>query len=902
MKIPPADRSGQGFSINSLQGMVYCQKVTPLPLIQKWLSPLLPVAMAALCAPAIAESYQVAGATAVSVDSERGVQIYNFRLRDGTNLKISILDTSTARVQWDLPPITEQASEQLLNIEAFSSPVRVTISESNSHFTIETSSMGLMVSKTTPLQVSFRDQVTGEIVSQDEYTDYDRGYSPLVDASYKDLRFSGAPPSGFGVRCVRALSPNTAFFGLGDWAGPINRRGHLIQFWPDDAWGWSPNHSPKYTSFPIFYAVSPRHSAPPSVWALFFNNPSRTVFDMGKSEEKVISISAAAGPVDYFFFLSPQSSFQDILERITRLTGRPALLPKWAYGYQASRYSYTQSELSEVLSGFAHYNIPLSAAFLDIGYMNHAPNLGLVDYGGLDHWDIRQLSWGQSFPRPTEIISSLAERGIATVALVEPFLTPQDPLFREATAAGYFIQNQSGDIASTELWLSPEIAWIDFTNTAASSWWESKLSAFCRKYDIRGIWNDLNEIADHGGVPLDAPLAFSTLGTARSDPRRWHLRTKPLLSIHAAATSFRALTSAHPAERPYVLSRGGYPGIQRWSAGWSGDNQATDDHLPAAIRSSASVGISGWSNYGHDVGGFYGDPSLELLERWFEWSALAPSMRNHYSKWSSPREPMKFAEPARSRLIGSIRLRYFFLPHLYSLAFVAHETGWPILSPVVAAFPSDIRTFSESDNDFMLGTSMLVAPVVEANTTRRQVYFPSSGFVWRCFWTSRAYPAGTKWELSAPLGRPLIFLRPLAIVPLSPTALKENATSPSMEDLLPREIEIHIWSGVGRNEYLLYDDDGVSTLETEDASRSNIAIRVVSVASGSMEVEIRSQMSENKRLRLVFRSLPRASYKLTVNGDPAPVEHLHSPLDTVDISSDVTLGEQVSTFRLRATR
>jgi alpha-glucosidase len=817
-------------------------------------------------------------AVSMEAELENGYAVYKFATADGAELKITPYGSDMVRVQWHWTGVYEKDEPSVsLPPPPYRDMPRV-MGESPEEYRILTPGLIVKVSKKYPLRVDFYDRRTGEPVCLDSSIQYSPEYDARQDASYNNVRSSGKFPAGFKLRNKKKAPQGVGYFGLGDWAGPLNRRGHRVQFWPDDAWQWTPKHSPKYTSFPIFYAVHPRPAGSSHVYAIFFNNPSRTVFDMARSDPGIASFSAADGQIDYFFIMGRSGSFSDIMERLTALSGRSALLPKWAYGYHSSKFTYTQSEITRLMEEFSEHSLPMSAVFLDVDYMNH----GNQKAGSMKYWKVIQLTWAKQFPSPRRMISQLLRRGVRTVAMVEPFLDHRDPKFAEADRRGFFVKHIHGSTQMTRIWLGEKLAWLDFTNPEASSWWEGKVAKFCSDYGIRGIWNDLNETADLGQLRLDAVYHMGGRYPDLRDSRRWHLNVKATHSVYSTRASYRALQAAHPGERPYVLSRGGFPGIQKWAAGWSGDNLTNVKHLSCNIRAGTSVGICGFSNYGHDVGGFSGTPSPELMERWFEWASLSPSMRNHGSKSFARREPTVYEEPTRSRLSSSIRNRYYFLPHLYSLAYSSHATGRPINEPVVSVFPDDTGTFDQSENDFMVGSDVLVTPVVALGNSSRKVYFPSSGFVWHCFWDDTQYPAGRRREVPAPRGRLPVFVRPLGIVPVSPLSLRPaDPESPSVQDLHPQELELHVWPGVGKNEYLFYDDGGVIPLDKPDPLR--IVLRIAVMSDGKSTKVTASTVSGNPppsttpRLTVVFRAMDGPKASALVDGKRALVSPTRLP-------------------------
>jgi len=845
--------------------------------------------------PSARDAKTAGGARSMESFFADGRVFYSFQTEGGGELKITPYGRSVARIQWHWTHAYPKDEPALVSSPSDYPKDEAIMGESETHYRILTPEIKILVSKASPLRVDFYNRKTGKPVCLDAFTQYDKTYDPRQDRTYDKVRITGKLPEGFKVRNSKKVSGQTGFFGLGDWAGPINRRGHRVQMWNEDAWLWSALHSPKYTSFPIYYAVTPSPGpGPASVYAIFFNNPSRSVFDMAASRPDRVVFSAADGQIDYFFFLGAGTSFSDILDELTKLTGRPALLPKWAYGYHSSKFTYTQREIEKLPSAFSKIRCPLSGVFVDVEYMNKGPSSP-----GL--WRLEQLSWSKKyFPAPKRMISELLKRGIRTTAMVEPFLDKRDPLFKEASRNGYFVRHIHGDTQMTEIWCSPSAAWIDFTNPAAAQWWTSLLSDFCLEYGIRGIWNDLNETADTGQIRLDGIYDMSRRWPDRFDSRRWHINVKSTHCIYSTKVSYDALRRAFPLERPFVLSRGGFPGVQRWAAGWSGDNNSDQSHLGSNIRAGTSIGISGFSNYGSDVGGFSGNPSPHILQRWYEWSALSPFMRSHYSKDFPPREPPVFPARWSQLLVSAIKKRYYFLPHLYSTAYSATKTGVPMSAPVVAFFPDDPSTFSRSEFDFMVGPDLLVSPVVNPEDNTKEVYLPGSRSTsWYSFWTNREYKAGSGYMVEAPLSRPPIFVRELGIVALNPKILSDSLDAPSDEDLDFSELEIHIWPGRGENRYILYDDDGLTPLDQISGKRVKLEIRT---QSDGKHLSVFANLLDGppligKRFTVVFRALPPANYRVTQSDLPVEFSQRRNPGSTlVDIR--VPLSEPGSGFRI----
>ena len=214
---------------------------------------------------------------------------------------------------------------------------------------------------------------------------------------------------------------------------------------------------------------------------------------------------------------------------------------------------------------------------------------------------------------------------------------------------------------------------------------------------------------------------------------------------------------------PFVLTRAGFAGVQRFSAVWTGDNYASWDHLAMTIPMLTNMSVSGVPFVGADVGGFNDRPSGELYARWMQAAALTPFFRSHSVSWAGNKEPWEYGDEFTAINRSTVELRYKFLPYLYTL-FREHEnTGAPIMRPLWYEFPADKSTYVISD-EYLLGPDLLVAPVVKEGLRKRHVYLPA-GTAWVNWWTGERFEGGMSHFVDAPLDRLLIFVRAGSMIP-----------------------------------------------------------------------------------------------------------------------------------------
>ncbi|MDT7807839.1 MAG: alpha-glucosidase [Acidobacteriota bacterium] len=569
------------------------------------------------------------------------------------------------------------------------------------------------------------------------------------------------------------------YFGLGEKAAPtVSRDTQQFVMWNTDTYAYPRGLDPIYQSIGFFIALRQDVVAevPPPIgessvghatmtrgiaYGLFFDNTSRAYFDMGKTDPARLTFGAAGGELNYYVFTGGRERTpKNVLRDYTDLTGRAPLPPLWALGNQQSRWSYyPESRVREVARGFRESHVPADVIYLDIDYMD----------------GFRVFTWNhERFPDPAKMIADLRAEGFRVVVIVDPGVKvdPNYYAYQQGQAGGHFVKTSDGQELHATVW--PGVcAFPDFTDASAREWFGS---LYKKNLDegIAGFWNDMNE-----------PGVFLSEETPKPDIYHHPMKTFPLSARHAgdgaagthaqyhnvygmqmARATFEGLKRLRPDARPFVLTRAGYAGVQRYSAVWTGDNVASWDHLRLSISMLLNLGVSGVPLIGSDVGGFSGNPTPELYTRWLQAAALTPFLRSHSEAGSNPHEPYSFPKEFVDINRASIELRYRLLPYLYSLFHEHTETGAPVMRPLWFEYPDDARTYLIEDQ-YLVGRDLLVAPVVTEAVTKRRVYFPR-GDKWVDWWTGKVYEGGTDAEVEVPLDRLPLFARAGAVLPTQP--------------------------------------------------------------------------------------------------------------------------------------
>jgi alpha-glucosidase len=537
------------------------------------------------------------------------------------------------------------------------------------------------------------------------------------------------------------LRPEERLYGLGERAAPLNRRGRIYRMWNRDPGGsYGPGADPLYLGIPLWLSL---HAD--SAYLVFYENPFEALFDLGASEPGAAWVTFAGGALREYVFYGPPSR---LLERYTALTGRPPLPPRWALGFHQSRWSYgSAEEVRAVAQGFRDHDLPLHAIHLDIDYMD-GYRVFTVDR--------------QRFPDLPGLIRELDARGIRTVVILDPGVKADlgYAVYREGVARGMFCQLPDGQLYRGLVWPG-WCVFPDFTDPEVRAWWGEHYHAFLEA-GAAGFWHDMNEPTTFvaWGEPT-FPLAIRHSMEGRGGDHREAHNLYGMLMNWAA---WEALRQLRPDRRPFLLTRSGWAGIQRYAWTWTGDTESSWAVLRQTLVTVMGLGLSGIPYSGPDIGGFSGAPSAELFIRWFQAAAFMPLFRNHAAQGTPRREPWVFGEPALSIVRAFLRLRVRLMPYLYTLAWEAAQTGAPLVRPLFWLDEKDPDLW-EIEDAFLLGPALLVAPVLEAGAQAREVFLPTGE--WYDFWNNRRRTGPARVVVEAPLDRLPLFVRAGSLLPLA---------------------------------------------------------------------------------------------------------------------------------------
>ncbi len=567
-----------------------------------------------------------------------------------------------------------------------------------------------------------------------------------------------------GLSLSRKLREQEAVYGLGEHGETFNRNPGRYRIWNTDDF----NHQPfrrYYCHIPFAVCMSPVSL---SQHGFFMDNPGELHFDIASTEKEQLQMSCETGDIDLWIF--PSNEIKDILSSYTELTGRTPRPPMWALGYQQCRWSYENEEkIRSITEQLREKRIPCDVIYFDIDYMQ----------------DYLVFTWDkEAFSDPHKLIQDLSAEGFSTVCIVDPGVGITDGYHAyedSKSVTGFFLKHADGGEIIRHVWPG-KTHHPDFTNPIVKETWARWQKDHLLDYGVAGIWNDMNEPAlieppERKEYPADA-VHFDK-GIYRS-----HKEVHNIYGLEMVRTSTLGQMEYRPEKRPFTLTRSGWAGIQKYSAVWTGDNRSAFTTMPLDISLNLNMGMSGVPFVGCDIGGFFDNATPELMARWFEWGVFQPFCRSHSAHGSDPHEPWEFGPATEQVLRRLIEWRYRLLPYIYTCFIESEESGMPVNRPLVLEYPFDATVYSIG-NQFLLGSDILIAPILQPGCDHRAVYFPPGG--WYHLWSNQ-YIDGGKWALqSAPYGQPAVFFREGSVVPMHPVRqhTKEKEPETTYLDVFP---------------------------------------------------------------------------------------------------------------------
>nr|XP_055219463.1 neutral alpha-glucosidase C isoform X4 [Gorilla gorilla gorilla] len=462
-----------------------------------------------------------------------------------------------------------------------------------------------------------------------------------------------------------------------------------------------------------------------------------------------------SGIIDVFLLTGPTPS--DVFKQYSHLTGTQAMPPLFSLGYHQCRWNYEDEEdVKTVDAGFDEHDIPYDAMWLDIEHTEGK----------------RYFTWDKNrFPNPKRMQELLRSKKRKLVVISDPHIKidPDYSVYVKAKDQGFFVKNQEGEDFEGVCW--PGLSsYLDFTNPKVREWYSSLFAfpVYQGSTDILFLWNDMNEPSVFRGP--EQTMQKNAIHHGNWEHRELH---NIYGFYHQMATAEGLIKRSKGKERPFVLTRSFFAGSQKYGAVWTGDNTAEWSNLKISIPMLLTLSITGISFCGADIGGFIGNPETELLVRWYQAGAYQPFFRGHATMNTKRREPWLFGEEHTQLIREAIRERYGLLPYWYSLFYYAHVASQPVMRPLWVEFPDELKTFDMED-EYMLGSALLVHPVTEPKATTVDVFLPGSNEVWYDYKTFAHWEGGCTVKIPVALDTIPVFQRGGSVIPIKTTVGKST--------------------------------------------------------------------------------------------------------------------------------
>ncbi len=633
------------------------------------------------------------------------------------------------------------------------------------------------------------------------------------------------------IHLIYKMNSLCYIYGLGQSLGSLNKRGKRYRLYSND----DPLHTPEkeslYGNHPFLIVENKEN-----LFGLFIDTPSEIIFDIGFTE--IDKLEIIIDSLDFSLYIFDIQDKFEIIKSYLTLTGKPYIPPKWAFGYQQSRWSYPdEKKIKEIVNNFRKEKIPCDAIYLDIDYME---NYKVFTVDSKKFHDFRKF------------VFEMENKGIKLIPIIDPGVKIEKgyDVYEDGIKNVYFCKTENNEYFTAAVWPGL-VHFPDFLNSAVQEWWGNLYNKLTC-YGITGFWNDMNEPAifftkrglneiksefekiknkeDIGFEIFLIKDKFNCLANNIEDYKSFyhtldngekinHNKVHNLYGYKMAEATAKGLKKNLINKRYFLLSRSSYAGLHRFAAIWMGDNQSWWEHILVNIRMLQSLNISGFFYTGADIGGFGSNTSPDLLIRWMQVGIFSPLFRNHSALGTREQEPWAFDKKTKDLLKEIIRFRYALIPYIYSEYIRSIIELKPFIYPLAFAF--DDFVCKNIEDQFMFGNSIMVCPIYTQNSYGRFVHLPECKWL---LWKVKRYEER---ELKVYEKGDYFIEADLSEIPIF---IKENSlvvlTEPMqyVGEKIIKELTVIAFVSSKVN-FCYYDDDGVSyDFENGDFLTINIYI------------------------------------------------------------------------------
>lgn len=530
------------------------------------------------------------------------------------------------------------------------------------------------------------------------------------------------------------LGHDDGVYGFGESFSRLNKRGQRIDLVIRDAMG---------VQTPMMYKPVPMFLNSAG-YGMFVHSSAPVTVDVGRSFDQSNVVYVNDPNFDLFVFLGDP---KDVLSEYTTLTGRSPVPPLWSFGFWMSRITYkSEAEVRDVAAKLREHRIPADVIHLDTGWFEH-------------DWRNDYRFSETRFEDPAKMMRDLRKDGFRISLWQLPYFSRKNALYDEIVSKGLAVRNAAGEVPD-------EDAVLDFTNPETIKWYQAKLADLL-KMGAAVIKVDFGE-----GAPMNGVYANGRTG-------RLEHNLYPVRYNKAAFDVTKQVTGDG-----IIWARAAWAGSQRYPLHWGGDAENTDSAMAAQLRGGLSFGLSGFTYWAHDAGGFVNRAPRDLYRRWMAMGVLASHTRAH---GAPPREPWEYDEALTEDFRRTIGLKYALMPYVYAQSVDSSAKGHPMIRTLFFEFPDD-PTAWQIEDEYMFGSDLLVAPLMDEGSTGRKVYLPAGD--WIDYQSGRAYRGGAWHDIEAGPVPIVLLVRNNAVIP-------HVAVAQSTDDIDWKNVELRVFSTGG---------------------------------------------------------------------------------------------------------
>jgi alpha-D-xyloside xylohydrolase len=571
-----------------------------------------------------------------------------------------------------------------------------------------TSAAGSVTVTENPWHIELRD-ASGKLLTQTDHSvDNKSSFTPTMPFAFvrRTADYSRSYNAAF------TLSPGEKIFGCGESFTSLDKRGQKIVLWTDDANGIQSQEIYK----PIPFFLSNRG------YGMFIHTTTPITCDFGNTFNGLNSLMIGDDELDLFVFLGTP---KEILDEYTKLTGKSPMPPLWSFGLWMSRCTYNaEKQVRDIAGKLRENKIPCDVLHLDTGWFE-------------TDWQCDYEFSKTRFTDPKKMLADLKADGFRVSCWQLPYFVPKNKLFPELLDQNLVVRDAKGNLPC-------EDAVLDFSNPKAVEWYQGKLANLLHE-GVSAIKVDFGEAAPNNGIWANGRTGF------------YEHNYFPLRYNKAVADITKQTTGDN-----IIWARSAWAGSQRYPIHWGGDAESTDQGMAAELRGGLSFGLSGFSFWSHDVGGFTATSvegmDKDLFARWLAFGMLSSHSRCH---GIAPKEPWLYGQEFMDKFRAIDELKYKLMPYVYAQAKDSSEHGLPMVRALFVEFPDDPGSWNV-DDEYLYGSQILVAPLLHNGETSRDVYLPPG--TWIDYQTGKAYPGGWQ-KIEAGKIPEIILVRDGSVIP-----------------------------------------------------------------------------------------------------------------------------------------